>query len=54
MKFASYFDGSCLSPSVAQECGIHTKQECYPLAFGIAAALMVVSLGRYSLKDVIL
>uniref|UniRef100_A0A8C2JQD5 Solute carrier family 15 member 1a n=1 Tax=Cyprinus carpio TaxID=7962 RepID=A0A8C2JQD5_CYPCA len=28
----------------AQECGIHTQQQCYPLAFGVPAALMVVSL----------
>ncbi|NXX47946.1 S15A1 protein, partial [Tricholaema leucomelas] len=28
----------------AQECGIHSKQQCYPLAFGVPAALMVVSL----------
>lgn len=34
-----------LRPSAAQECGIHTKQECYPLAFGVPAALMVVALG---------
>ncbi|XP_058886378.1 LOW QUALITY PROTEIN: solute carrier family 15 member 1-like [Acipenser ruthenus] len=27
-----------------QECGIHTQQKCYPLAFGVPAALMVVSL----------
>ncbi|NWR27151.1 S15A1 protein, partial [Tachuris rubrigastra] len=28
----------------ATECGIHTKQRCYPLAFGIPAVLMAVSL----------
>ncbi|NXK35239.1 S15A1 protein, partial [Piprites chloris] len=28
----------------ATECGIHTKQRCYPLAFGIPAILMAVSL----------
>uniref|UniRef100_A0A8C2UA17 Solute carrier family 15 member 1 n=1 Tax=Coturnix japonica TaxID=93934 RepID=A0A8C2UA17_COTJA len=28
----------------AQECGIHSKQQCYPLAFGVPAALMAVSL----------
>ncbi|NXE19376.1 S15A1 protein, partial [Ardeotis kori] len=28
----------------AQECGIHSKQRCYPLAFGVPAALMAVSL----------
>ncbi|TRY88874.1 hypothetical protein DNTS_016951 [Danionella cerebrum] len=27
-----------------QQCGIHTQQQCYPLAFGVPAALMVVSL----------
>ncbi|KGL81983.1 Solute carrier family 15 member 1, partial [Tinamus guttatus] len=27
-----------------QECGIHSKQRCYPLAFGVPAALMAVSL----------
>ncbi|NXE10584.1 S15A1 protein, partial [Lophotis ruficrista] len=27
----------------AQECGIHSKQRCYPLAFGVPAALMAVS-----------
>lgn len=32
-------------PSAAQECGIHKKQECYPLAFGVPAALMVIALG---------
>uniref|UniRef100_A0AAX7W8Q2 Solute carrier family 15 member 1 n=1 Tax=Astatotilapia calliptera TaxID=8154 RepID=A0AAX7W8Q2_ASTCA len=28
----------------AQTCGIHIQQECYPLAFGVPAALMVVAL----------
>ncbi|NXJ93600.1 S15A1 protein, partial [Corythaixoides concolor] len=28
----------------AQECGIHSRQRCYPLAFGVPAALMAVSL----------
>ncbi|NWS49885.1 S15A1 protein, partial [Probosciger aterrimus] len=28
----------------AQNCGIHTKQRCYPLAFGVPAVLMAVSL----------
>lgn len=32
-------------PSVAQKCGIHSQQNCYPLAFGVPAALMVVALG---------
>uniref|UniRef100_A0A7M4FMK6 Solute carrier family 15 member 1 n=1 Tax=Crocodylus porosus TaxID=8502 RepID=A0A7M4FMK6_CROPO len=27
-----------------EECGIHTKQRCYPLAFGVPAALMAVAL----------
>uniref|UniRef100_A0A8D0GGM1 Solute carrier family 15 member 1 n=1 Tax=Sphenodon punctatus TaxID=8508 RepID=A0A8D0GGM1_SPHPU len=27
-----------------EQCGIHTKQQCYPLAFGVPAALMAVSL----------
>uniref|UniRef100_A0A8C8B4J9 Solute carrier family 15 member 1 n=1 Tax=Otus sunia TaxID=257818 RepID=A0A8C8B4J9_9STRI len=41
--------GSLLSTIItpilrAQECGIHTKQRCYPLAFGVPAALMAVSL----------
>lgn len=27
-----------------QECGIHSQQACYPLAFGVPAALMAVSL----------
>ncbi|XP_061736128.1 solute carrier family 15 member 1 [Nerophis ophidion] len=41
--------GSLLSTIItpilrAQECGIHSKQSCYPLAFGVPAALMVVAL----------
>ncbi|XP_056157187.1 solute carrier family 15 member 1-like [Lampris incognitus] len=41
--------GSLLSTVItpilrAQECGIHTLQKCYPLAFGVPAALMVVAL----------
>ncbi|KAM7129163.1 solute carrier family 15 member 1 [Ciconia maguari] len=41
--------GSLLSTIItpilrAQECGIHTKQRCYPLAFGVPAALMALSL----------
>uniref|UniRef100_A0A8C1FV02 Solute carrier family 15 member 1b n=1 Tax=Cyprinus carpio carpio TaxID=630221 RepID=A0A8C1FV02_CYPCA len=28
----------------AQECGIYSKQSCFPLAFGVPAALMVVAL----------
>ncbi|XP_062983474.1 solute carrier family 15 member 1-like [Elgaria multicarinata webbii] len=29
---------------LGEECGIHTKQKCYPLAFGVPAALMAVAL----------
>ncbi|XP_006832125.1 PREDICTED: solute carrier family 15 member 1 [Chrysochloris asiatica] len=41
--------GSLLSTIITpilrvQLCGIHTKQPCYPLAFGVPAALMAVSL----------
>ncbi|XP_072541890.1 solute carrier family 15 member 1 [Salminus brasiliensis] len=41
--------GSLLSTLITpilrgQDCGIHTQQKCYPLAFGVPAALMVVSL----------
>ncbi|NXL47946.1 S15A1 protein, partial [Podilymbus podiceps] len=41
--------GSLLSTIItpilrAQECGIRTKQRCYPLAFGVPAALMAVAL----------
>ncbi|NXQ63977.1 S15A1 protein, partial [Anthoscopus minutus] len=41
--------GSLLSTLItpllrATECGIHTKQECYPLAFGVPAVLMAVAL----------
>ncbi|XP_072305837.1 solute carrier family 15 member 1-like [Eucyclogobius newberryi] len=41
--------GSLLSTIItpilrAQQCGIYTKQQCYPLAFGVPAALMVVAL----------
>ncbi|KAM8857906.1 solute carrier family 15 member 1 [Synchiropus picturatus] len=41
--------GSLLSTIItpilrAQQCGIHTKQSCYALAFGVPAALMVVAL----------
>uniref|UniRef100_A0A672IGF8 Solute carrier family 15 member 1 n=1 Tax=Salarias fasciatus TaxID=181472 RepID=A0A672IGF8_SALFA len=41
--------GSLLSTIItpvlrAQECGIHKQRECYPLAFGVPAALMVVAL----------
>uniref|UniRef100_A0A8C3USN3 Solute carrier family 15 member 1 n=1 Tax=Catharus ustulatus TaxID=91951 RepID=A0A8C3USN3_CATUS len=34
-----------ITPTIrASECGIHTKQECYPLAFGVPAILMAVAL----------
>ncbi|KAL9867237.1 solute carrier family 15 member 1-like [Geothlypis trichas] len=34
-----------ITPSIrASQCGIHSKRECYPLAFGVPAALMAVSL----------
>ncbi|XP_043927224.1 solute carrier family 15 member 1 [Protopterus annectens] len=41
--------GSLLSTLITpilrgQECGIHTTQKCYPLAFGVPAALMAVAL----------
>uniref|UniRef100_A0A8C5BCX8 Solute carrier family 15 member 1-like n=1 Tax=Gadus morhua TaxID=8049 RepID=A0A8C5BCX8_GADMO len=41
--------GSLLSTIItpilrAQECGIYSQQKCYPLAFGVPAALMVVAL----------
>ncbi|XP_010602876.1 solute carrier family 15 member 1 isoform X1 [Fukomys damarensis] len=41
--------GSLLSTIVTpilrvQQCGIHSQQACYPLAFGVPAALMAVSL----------
>ncbi|NXB13076.1 S15A1 protein, partial [Cnemophilus loriae] len=44
--------GSLLSTLItptlrATECGIHTKQECYPLAFGVPAILMAVSLAVF-------
>ncbi|XP_009080717.1 PREDICTED: solute carrier family 15 member 1 [Acanthisitta chloris] len=34
-----------VTPSLkASECGIHSKQRCYPLAFGVPAVLMAVAL----------
>ncbi|MBN3307639.1 S15A1 protein, partial [Amia calva] len=41
--------GSLLSTVItpilrAQECGINSQQKCYPLAFGVPAALMVIAL----------
>uniref|UniRef100_A0A8C2CV62 Solute carrier family 15 member 1b n=1 Tax=Cyprinus carpio TaxID=7962 RepID=A0A8C2CV62_CYPCA len=43
--------GSLLSTLItpilrAQECGIYSKQSCFPLAFGVPAALMVVALNQ--------
>ncbi|KFP88374.1 Solute carrier family 15 member 1, partial [Acanthisitta chloris] len=36
-----------VTPSLkASECGIHSKQRCYPLAFGVPAVLMAVALGK--------
>uniref|UniRef100_A0A8C8E3J8 Solute carrier family 15 member 1 n=1 Tax=Oryzias sinensis TaxID=183150 RepID=A0A8C8E3J8_9TELE len=45
--------GSLLSTIITpilrgQECGIHTQQQCYPLAFGVPAALMAVALSKDS------
>ncbi|NXS32340.1 S15A1 protein, partial [Pomatostomus ruficeps] len=47
--YLSINSGSLLSTIVtpnlrAKECGIHTKQRCYPLAFGVPAVLMAVAL----------
>ncbi|XP_015270589.1 PREDICTED: solute carrier family 15 member 1 [Gekko japonicus] len=41
--------GSLLSTIITpilrgEECGIHVKQKCYPLAFGVPAALMAIAL----------
>lgn len=36
----------CLLWLPAQKCGIYTQQQCYPLAFGVPAALMVVALSE--------
>lgn len=38
----------------AQECGIHKKMQCYPLAFGVPAALMVVALSKNSFLSLFL
>lgn len=35
----------CVCVVTAQECGIYSHQQCYPLAFGVPAALMFVALG---------
>ncbi|XP_052520464.1 solute carrier family 15 member 1-like [Tympanuchus pallidicinctus] len=47
--FLSINAGSLISNVItpilrAQECGIHSRQQCYPLVFGVPAALMAVSL----------
>ncbi|NXL82477.1 S15A1 protein, partial [Leptocoma aspasia] len=52
LYYLSINAGSLLStivtPSIrASECGIHTKQECYPLAFGVPAILMAVALAVF-------
>lgn len=36
----------CVLCFPAKECGIHTLQQCYPLAFGVPAALMFVALSK--------
>ncbi|NXY19260.1 S15A1 protein, partial [Atrichornis clamosus] len=39
------FISTVVTPNLrAKECGIHTKQRCYPLAFGVPAVLMAVAL----------
>ncbi|NWV66630.1 S15A1 protein, partial [Malurus elegans] len=39
------FLSTLITPNLrASECGIHTKQRCYPLAFGVPAILMAVAL----------
>ncbi|NXK60820.1 S15A1 protein, partial [Sylvietta virens] len=39
------FLSTLITPIIrALQCGIHTKQECYPLAFGVPAILMAVSM----------
>ncbi|NXH38130.1 S15A1 protein, partial [Dicaeum eximium] len=52
LYYLSINAGSLLSTIVtptirASECGIHTKQECYPLAFGVPAILMAVALAVF-------
>ncbi|XP_006141596.1 solute carrier family 15 member 1 [Tupaia chinensis] len=42
---AGSFLSTIITPILrVQQCGIHSKQACYPLAFGVPAALMAVSL----------
>ncbi|XP_037999634.1 solute carrier family 15 member 1-like [Motacilla alba alba] len=41
---ASFISAIVIPWLMVSECGIHTKQECYPLAFGVPAALMAVAL----------
>uniref|UniRef100_A0A3Q3JET5 Solute carrier family 15 member 1a n=1 Tax=Monopterus albus TaxID=43700 RepID=A0A3Q3JET5_MONAL len=48
--------GSLLSTIItpvlrSQECGIHSQQKCYSLAFGVPAALMVVALAVFILGN---
>lgn len=48
-KNSQYIKLACVCVCVwfsAQECGIHSQQKCYPLAFGVPAALMVVALSK--------
>ncbi|KAM9851243.1 solute carrier family 15 member 1-like [Aulostomus maculatus] len=47
---AGSFLSTIITPTLrAQECGIHSKQSCYPLAFGVPAALMGVALVVFSI-----
>ncbi|KAM7031206.1 solute carrier family 15 member 1-like [Passerculus sandwichensis] len=41
---ASFISAIVIPQLMASECGIHSKQECYPLAFGVPAALVAVAL----------
>ncbi|XP_071064333.1 solute carrier family 15 member 1 isoform X2 [Dasypus novemcinctus] len=42
---AGSFLSTIITPMLrVQQCGIHSKQSCYPLAFGVPAALMAVAL----------
>lgn len=41
----------CVNLCTGQQCGIYTKSQCYPLAFGVPAALMVVSLSECPKSD---
>lgn len=46
MQIVLTFLTRLLSVFLGQECGIHSQQKCYPLAFGVPAALMAVALGK--------